>query len=352
MPDMNYQLMLEITRGPVVESVHFGAAAVVDVHGRLLASIGDAYTSTYLRSSAKPIQALPLIEMGGAEVFGLSDQEIAVICASHHGSDEHVAVVRGIQAKIDASESDLLCGSHDPQRATLKKMILRGEEPSPIRHNCSGKHTGMLAQARLRKLSWEDYINPAHAVQQLNLKTFAELTGLSENEIALGTDGCSAPVYAVPLYHAALAFARLSDPSLLEERRAAACRRIVQAMITYPEMVQGEGGFDTVLMQFAGGRLFTKGGAEGYQAIGLLPGAVNAGSPGIGITLKIADGDLSGRARPVAAIEILRQLGVFSAEQANAVPRYSHRVVSNWRRLEVGEVRSVFSLRRHQEVSA
>ncbi|HSV85653.1 MAG TPA: asparaginase [Levilinea sp.] len=342
--------MLEVTRGAVVESVHFGAAAVVDIHGRLLAHFGDAHTTTYLRSSAKPIQALPLIEMGGPEAFGLTEREIAVICASHHGSDEHVAVVRSIQAKINAAESDLLCGSHDPARATLKMMILRGEEPSPIRHNCSGKHTGMLAQARLHNLSWEDYINPSHPVQQLNLKTFAELTGQNVAEIVLGTDGCSAPVYAVPLCHAALAFARLSDPSLLEERRAAACRRIVQAMITNPDMVQGEGGFDTVLMEFGGGRMFTKGGAEGYQAIGLLPGAVYAGSPGIGITLKIADGDHSGRARPVAAIEMLRQLGVFSDEQAKAVPRYSNRVVSNWRKLDVGELRPVFTLRRTQEV--
>jgi L-asparaginase II len=350
MPYENYQPMLEITRGPVVESVHFGAAAVVDVHGQLLASFGDPHTITYLRSSAKPIQALPLIEMGGAEAYGLSEREIAVMCASHHGTDEHVEVVCGIQAKIQASESDLLCGAHDPGRTTLKAMILRGEEPSPIRHNCSGKHTGMLAQALLRDLTWEDYISPNHPVQRLNLKTFAEMTGLPEDAIALGTDGCSAPVYAVPLYNAALAFARLSDPSGLEDRRAAACRRIVQTMIGNPVMVQGEGGFDTVLMQSGQGRVFTKGGAEGYQAIGLLPGALYPDSPGAGIVLKIADGDLSGRARPVASIEILRQLGVFTDEQANAVPRFSNRTVTNWRKLEVGEIRSIFTLVHTEQV--
>jgi L-asparaginase II len=350
MPYENYQPMLEITRGPVVESVHFGAAAVVDVHGRLLASFGDPSTVTYLRSSAKPVQALPLIEMGGAEAFGLTEREIAIICASHHGTDEHVAVVRGIQAKIGVSEADLLCGSHDPGRATFKDMILRGEEPSPIRHNCSGKHTGMLAQALLRSLPRQDYINPAHPVQQLNLKTFAEMTDMDESAIALGTDGCSAPVYAVPLYNAALAFARLSDPSQLEERRAAACRRIVQAMINNSVMVQGEGGFDTVLMQYAGAKVFTKGGAEGYQAIGLLPGALYSGSPGAGIVIKIADGDLSGRARPVITIEILRQLGAFSNEEANTIPRFSNRTVTNWRKLEVGEIRPIFTLKRVEEV--
>jgi len=352
MPYENYQPMLEVTRGPIVESVHFGATAVVDVRGRLIASYGDPYTVTYLRSSAKPIQALPLIEMGGAEAFGLTDREIAVMCASHHGTDDHVAVVRGIQAKIQASESDLLCGSHDPIRSTLKTMILRGEEPSPIRHNCSGKHTGMLAQARLRGLTWKDYINPVHPVQQLNLKTFAEMTDLEESDIVLGTDGCSAPVYAVPLYNAALAFARMSDPFELGERRAAACQRIVQAMIANPDMVLGEGGFDTVLMQYGSGRLFTKGGAEGYQAIGLLPGALYPGSPGIGISIKIADGDLSGRARPVVAIEILHQLGVFNDDQANAVPRYSNRIVTNWRNLEVGEIRPIFTLQHTRQAAS
>jgi L-asparaginase II len=349
MPYDNYQPMLEITRGPVVESIHYGAAAVVDVHGQLLASWGDPNTVTYLRSSAKPIQALPLIELGGSEAFGFTEQEIAVMCASHHGTDDHVAVVRGIQKKINASESDLLCGFHDPGRATLKDMILRGEEPSPIRHNCSGKHTGMLAQALLRSLTWEDYINPSHPVQQLNLKTFAEMTSMNESAIALGTDGCSAPVYAIPLYNAALAFARLSEPDGLEYRRATACRRIVQAMIAHPDMIAGEGGFDTVLMQYAGVKVFTKGGAEGYQVIGLLPGALYPGSPGAGIAIKIADGDLSGRARPVASIEILRQLGVFSDEEAHSIPRFSNRTLTNWRKLEIGEIRSIFTLEHTQE---
>jgi L-asparaginase II len=340
----NYQPMLEVTRGPVVESVHFGAAAVVDIHGRLLASYGDPYTVTYLRSSAKPIQALPLMEMGGADAFGLTGREIAVMCASHIGTDEHVEVVSGIQARLGVTESDLLCGSHDPGRATLKEMLLRGEEPSPIRHNCSGKHTGMLAQAILRGLTKEEYISPSHPVQQLNLKVFAEMCSLPEDAVVLGIDGCSAPVYAVPLYNAALAFARLSDPSELEEPRADACRRIVRSMIENPRMVRGEGDFDTELMQYGQGRIFTKGGAEGYQAIGLLPDALYPGSMGVGIAFKIADGDLSGRARTVVSLEILRQLGAMNAEQTSALPKSSNRLVTNWSKLEVGEMRPVFTL--------
>jgi L-asparaginase II len=187
MPYQNYQPILEVTRGPVVESVHFGAAAVVDIHGRLLASWGDPYTVTYLRSSAKPIQALPLIEMGGADAFGLIG---ARNCHHVRLSSRHGRTRAGGQRHPGShrlSEADLLCGSHDPGRATLKAMLLRGEEPSPVRHNCSGKHTGMLAQALLRGLSKEDYINPNHPVQQLNLKVFAEMCSLPECAVALGT---------------------------------------------------------------------------------------------------------------------------------------------------------------------
>jgi L-asparaginase II len=352
MPYENYQPMLEVTRGPVVESVHFGAAAVVDVHGRLLASYGDPNTVTYLRSSAKPIQALPLIELGGADAFRLTGREIAVMCASHLGTDEHVEVVSGIQARIGVSEADLLCGSHDPGRATLKAMLLRGEEPSPIRHNCSGKHTGMLAQALLRGLVKDDYIHPDHPVQQLNLQVFAEMCSLPVDSVFLGIDGCSAPVYAVPLYHAALAFARLSDPRDLEESRAAACRRIVQSMIENPVMVRGHGDFDTELMQYGQGKVFTKGGAEGYQAIGLLPDALYTGSPGVGIAFKIADGDLSSRARPVVSLEILRQLGALSDELINSLPKSSNRTVTNWRKFHVGEIRSIFKLTRTEGVAS
>lgn len=341
------KILVELTRGPLVESVHFGALAVVDAQGALHASCGDPELVANLRSSSKPFQALPLIERGGAERFGLTDREVAITCASHMGTDDHVAVLRAMQAKIGVSEADLLCGVHPAgHTATAKEMLLRGEEPTANRHNCSGKHTGMLAHAVLRQLPTADYLNTSHEIQKTILRTFAEMTGLAPSEVLVGIDGCSAPTFAAPLRSAALGFARLADPSGLETTRAAALRRIFHAMTTHPDMIAGPGAFDTVLMRVGQGKIVCKGGAEGYQAIGLLPGACGAGSPALGITYKIADGDPSGRARPVVGVEILRQLGALDDSQVKALAEFYTRPIRNWREIEVGVIRPVFQLER------
>jgi L-asparaginase II len=160
-----YQPIFELTRGKVVESVHFGAVAVVNANGRLLAWYGNPQVVTFMRSSSKPFQALPFIERGGDQVFHLTSREIAILCGSHDGSDEHVEVVRGIQAKVGVQESDLLCGTHPVRnQITLEAMRARNEAPTPNRHNCSGKHTGMLAHARLRGLPISDYVNVEHPI--------------------------------------------------------------------------------------------------------------------------------------------------------------------------------------------
>jgi len=343
----NYQPMVEATRGPIVESIHMGAVAVSDANGNLLASYGDPRTVTFLRSSAKPFQALPFIEMGGAEAFGLTDREVAVLCASHAGTDDHVAVIRGIQQKIGVTEKDLLCGIHPPEdEATAEAMVLRGETPTPVRHNCSGKHTGMLAHAILRHLPIEDYINPQHPIQKTILQEFSEMCEIPVGQVILGTDGCSAPVFAVPLQNAARGYARLCGPDGLAAPREAACRRITRAMSSNPDMIAGPGRFDTVLMQVGAGKIVSKGGAEGYQALGLLPGGRGPGSPALGITFKIADGDISGRARALASVEILRQLDALSDEQVLALAAFGTRPLRNWRKLPVGEIRPCFILQR------
>jgi L-asparaginase II len=340
-----YLPMVELTRGSIVESFHTGAVAVVDAEGRLVASYGDVDALTFLRSSAKPFQALPFIESGGDQAFDLSGPEVAVICASHSGTDEHVAVVESIQKKIGVSEKDLLCGTHTPSHEpTQRALILRQAEPTPNRHNCSGKHTGMLAHAVLRRLPTADYINPNHAVQHTILTAFAEMTGLPVEAVVTGIDGCSAPNFAVPLRHAALGYARLIDPHRLSPARAQACQRIVSAMTSYPNMVAGPGRFDTALMELGRGSLLSKGGAEGYQCIGIAPGVLGPGSPGLGIALKIADGDVQGRAGTVAAVEVLRQLGVLSAGDLDALQRFSRRPLENFRKLRVGEIRPCFEL--------
>ncbi len=347
----DYQPIWETRRGSVVESVHFGAIAVVDASGRLLASYGNPYLVTFLRSSAKPLQALPFIELGGDQVYHLTSKEIAILCASHVGTEEHVAVVKAIQEKIGVQESDLLCGIQPPlDSATAERLRARGEAFTPNHHNCSGKHSGMLAHARMRGLPISDYIHPQHPVQQTIREYLAAMCALPPERIAVGVDGCSAPTFAVPLYNAALAFARLCDPRGLAVERVMACKRITQSMLAYPQMVSGEGRFDTCLMQVGDGRFLSKGGAEGYQAIGLMPGVLAPDSPGVGIAFKVSDGDSAGRVRPAVALEILRQLGVLTEQDLGSLANFGpSQVVQNWRKRIVGESRPNFVLQRSPE---
>lgn len=365
MPDSN-EPIFELTRGTTVESIHYGAAAIVDSTGKLIASIGNPQTITSLRSSAKPFQALPFIECLGHLTFGLMPREIALICASHTGTDMHVETVQNIQVKVGIHESDLQCGTHPPSdKATANRMFLNGETPAPNRHNCSGKHSGMLAYAKMQGLQLETYLDHEHPIQIDILETFSEMCSMSVGEVSLGIDGCSAPIFAVPLYNAALGYAHLCDPRYLPEERANACRTITTVMTSYPEMVSGPGRFDTRLMEVGGGKILVKGGAEGVQGIGLLPGALRPDSPGIGIVLKVSDGDLPvlqtecddpggklrddrSRVRPAVTLEILHQLGVLNEMQMAVLAEFGPvKPVRNWRKLIVGESYPTFTL--HKE---
>ncbi len=337
--------LVEVTRGPLVESIHFGAVTVVDAAGKLLFSLGDPDIMVFLRSSAKPFQALPFIESGGVDHYQLTDKEVALICSSHSGTDEHVAALIDLQAKIGIDESNLMCGVHPPyHEPTYHAMLQRGEALTQNRHDCAGKHTGMLAMCKMQGWSTDDYLNPAHPLQQLLIRTFGEMCSLPFEEIPLGTDGCSAPVFAAPLRSAALAYARLSDPRSLDAKRAAACQRITTAMAKHPDMVGGPNRYDTALMMAGAGKWVAKEGAEGYLAIGLQPGVLSPQSPGIGITMTIADGDLSGRARPTVAVEILRQLRLLSSQQLEMLKKQDARPLLNWRNLPIGEIRPCFQL--------
>ena len=340
--------LVHATRGDLVESIHSGAIAIVDKEGNLFASYGNPELVTFLRSSSKPIQAMPLIELGGAEHFHLTKQEISIMCASHRGTDIHVKVLEGLQKKIGISESNLMCGTHPiSDRPTAEALILRGEEPGQNRHNCSGKHTGFLAQAILREKSIENYIDLQHPVKQLVLKTFAEMVHLPVEDVHVGIDGCSVPVFGVPLRNAGWGFASLCDPTELSPSRAKACQLIVEAMTAAPDMVSGPGQFDTELMRVGNGKIIAKAGAEGYQSIGILPGAFGANSPALGIVFKIADGDSLNRARPLVGIEILRQLGVLNDQQITSLANFYTRPILNWRKLEVGQLLPVFQLKFH-----
>ncbi len=349
-----YVPVYELTRGAAVESIHDGAIAVVDAAGKLLAWYGDPQAITFLRSSAKPFQAMPFIEHGGHTFWGLTQKEIAFICASHSGTDEHVSTAASIQGKAGVTESDLLCGVHEPFDAVTAQRMRANQEPlTSNRHNCSGKHSGMLAYAAMKKQTGQDldgreYIDFDHPIQKEIVQTFAEMCSLPPEQVAKGIDGCSAPNFAIPLANAALGFARLSDPETGQvepEARCQACHTISAAMMAYPFMVAGPGRFDTILMQTGQGRILSKGGAEAFQAMAIMPGVLRPDSPGIGIAIKIGDGDARQQALAAVAVETLRQLGALRPEDLHALAGFGPTAKRyNWRKIEVGQAYPTFEL--------
>jgi L-asparaginase II len=267
----------------------------------------------------------------------------------------HIQTVEGIQKKIGVEESALQCGIHMPGDVdAFKSLIINNKQPTQNQNNCSGKHTAMLAHAKMRRLPLENYLDINHPIQEDILAFFAEMCLLPIKEVELGTDGCSAPNFAVPLYNAALAMARLCDPRELSEARASACRKITSAMTTHPEMVSAYGEFDEQLMRVGEGKIVCKRGAEGYQIIGLLPGVLKPDSLGIGIALKVSDGDASRtsldlvhvtRVRPAVTLENLHQLGALSLKQEQALAAFGPvKPVTNHRGIVTGRSRPTFEL--------
>ncbi|MGH2605390.1 MAG: asparaginase, partial [Anaerolineales bacterium] len=230
--------------------------------------------------------------------------------------------------------------------AEARRLREAGEAPRVNHNNCSGKHTGMLALARHLAAPTVDYLDPEHPVQRRIRRALAEMSGLEEDEVGIGVDGCSAPNFALPLRSAAVAFARLADPADLDEVRRGACRQIFEAMAGRPALVAGPGTFDTRLMEAGGGRWIAKGGAEGFHAVGLHPGAVGPGSPALGLAVKIADGDAARRALTPVVLAVLGSLGVTWPEDSLLPREFGPRPVRNWRDREVGETRTVVHLRR------
>jgi len=242
-------------------------------------------------------------------------------------------------SKAGFTEADLKCGTHFPfDDKTAKQMLRSGERPTQLHNNCSGKHTAMLAFAKHIGADTAGYDSQSNPIQREILKTVAQFAEMSESEIALGTDGCSAPNFAMPVSAMARTFANLLNPpaSFSQEGRDA-CKRIVSAMLDHPELIGGTERLDTMLMQAAPGKVFSKVGAEGVWLCGVSPG--ERYPTGLAIALKIEDGD-DKRARPVAAVEVLKQLGILSDAD---LPDLAPMTIKNRRGDVVGRVESRIS---------
>jgi L-asparaginase II len=323
---------VEVVRGGIVESRHSVHVAVSDEHGRMVAAIGDEASLTYYRSAAKPMQALPLVEEGVFEAIGMSMAELALCCASHEGEPEHVAGARSILAKAGADESLLRCGAHVPfSPAAARALSEAGEEPGRIHSNCSGKHAGMISLAT--GMGWDpvDYHLASHPVQRRMIDEVVRWSGLPEDDIVTGVDGCGVVCFAVPLGDMAKSFASF----VAAADRGEPAATVVEAMTSHPFMVGGTGRSCTDVMATAGDRVFVKLGAEGVYGGGIR-------NRGLGFAIKVADGGR--RAVEVALIRVLSELGALTPAEVDVLGRYGHPEVLNTRGEVVGEIRAAFSL--------
>ena len=300
------ELEVQLLREGIIESVHVGHAVICDSRNRVLSVAGDAETATFIRSALKPFQALAVATAGTLERYELDDRDLAIMCASHRGRMEQVRQAFHILWKAELETNQLQC------------PIPEGKK-SPLEHNCSGKHAGMLALCQQRNWPLESYLHRNHPLQQFILTTMAELLNMPADEFIGAHDDCGAPTYLMPLSQMAVLFAKLASGDNLE------MERIVRAMTHHPELVAGPEAFDTELMRLTEGALVSKSGAEGIQCIGRV-------GQGMGLAIKVRDG--AKRAKYAVAVHLLKQLGWVTPDVAEQLAE-SYMIQGDYKRLDV-----------------
>jgi L-asparaginase II len=337
-------VLVEVRRGNIIESRHRGFISAVEPSGRALASLGDTSNRVFLRSVAKPFQTIPVIASGACDRFGFTTAELAVMTSSHSGEAMHTDLVRSILTKTGLDESSLQCGDHYPfDEPAAHDLRRHGCSPTALHNNCSGKHAGMLALAIHLDAPIDDYLNPAHPVQVMIRETLAAFARVAPDDIDIAIDGCSAPVFVLSLSQIARAYAVLASNTIenLTQRLRVAATRVADAMTSFPELIGGtRGRLDTELMAITSGEVISKVGAEGVHLVAVRPGVRY--STGCGIALKIESGD-TGRARDLAVVETLRQLGVLTSDQVAAIVE-TRQIIRNHRSLVVGGATASFIL--------
>ncbi|MBA2266078.1 MAG: asparaginase [Chloroflexi bacterium] len=344
-------VLVEVTRGERVESVHRGSIAVVAPDGSPVASVGDPDQFIYLRSSAKPFQLAPFVASGRFDGYQLGTEALAIMAASHSGEDRHVRLVQEILRRSGLTSSVLQNQIHPPfDTETAHRLIRDGERSTVLRGNCSGKHAGMVLFAKASGWPIDSYWHSDHPVQRLAMETISALSDISVEHIATATDGCGVVCFGVPLRGLALAFARLADPSAVADPPLrGALTRIRDAMMAHPELVGGaRRRIDTAVMLAYPGRIVSKGGAEGVLAMGLPPGALPSSAPygngPMGIAAVIEDGNSARRGGDVASVEILRQLGLANDPLPASLTGYASPAILDTRGSRAGSVHPAFRM--------
>ena len=332
---MSNPILVELTRGTLVESVHTGTVAIARANGELIVSIGDVARPVFPRSAIKALQAVPLLETGAADRYGFGNREIALACASHSGTVEHAALVASMLARAGKTVSALGCGAQTPIYDEAAYALRNsGAKPTALNNNCSGKHAGMVATCVHCGDEVAEYWNPKHQHQLRIARVLEDFTQATIGATNAGVDGCSAPNWAIPLAQTARAFATFITGDKLASTRAAHCQRIATACMAEPNMVAGPGRLDTRAMGALPGRVFMKTGAEGVYC-GALP------ELGLGFALKIDDGNT--RASQAVIEALLRRVFGAAATFGCLGP------IRNWVGTETGVVRAGAALERGLE---
>lgn len=334
---MNLVPLIQLNRGGTLECLHFGAVAVVNRHNKLLAQAGDAHWLTFSRSTLKALQALPFMQADGPRQFGFATEQVALMCASHNGEPQHVAVVQGMLDKAGLGYQALRCGCHVPGLFTLLDSAPPPYLAFDERHNnCSGKHAGFLAYCVQHGLSQDDYTDPAHPLQQAIRRNVARAVGMDANDFKMGIDGCSAPNYALPLSRLAYGYARLASGGR-DAQFGESFAALSEAMTAHPDLVSGTGRNDLAFMRAGRGDWVSKIGADGVQVLG-------SKSRGEAFAIKVIDANKP--ALFAASVEVLDQLGWLDAAQREELKPWRAQAIVNARGMPVGERLPIFKLQR------
>jgi L-asparaginase II len=332
---MTDPVLVEVLRGPLVESRHRGAVAVVDTDGATVFALGDVDVPVFPRSAIKALQALLFVESGAADRFGFGDEELALACSSHSGEEGHVAVVTRMLGLAGLDASALACGAHWPSNQAAAFALAKTGMASALHNNCSGKHAGFLCDACAMGVEPAGYWRPDHPVQQAVRSVLEDMTEATLGPEQCAIDGCSVPTWAVPLRQLAHAFARFGTGHKLPRARADAATRLRAACAQKPWHVAGTGRFCTEIMKLFGARVFVKTGAEGMFC-GALP------EQGLGIAVKCDDG--AGRAAEVVMAAIISRFLPLGDGERAALARFVRPTLRNWNGLEVGALRVTAAL--------
>ncbi|PWW02137.1 asparaginase [Hoeflea marina] len=328
---MQNPVLVEVTRGAVVESLHRGMVAVVDGDGGLVMGLGDIDRPVFPRSATKSMQALALVETGAADAYGFGERELALACSSHSGEPGHMALAGDMAARAGLGEADFECGRHwSSEQSVLIEQARAGDKPNQLGNNCSGKHAGFLCLSCHAGVDHHGYVGYDHFVQSTIRDTVSSLTGDPMGVDNCGTDGCSIPTYASPLRGIAHGFARMATGTGLGPVRAKAAKRLMSACMAEPWYVAGTGRACTELMQIAPGRIFAKTGAEGVFCAAVP-------EKGVGIALKCEDG--AGRGAETMVAAVLAKLFADDGEICGKLGAMASRTMRNWNGIEVGTVR-------------